>query len=58
MASSIVIPSQKKTLAFLSKRLKTKARLLATRFGLKTILSELILENEHVCISDYSNMKR
>lgn len=57
MASSIVIPS-KKTLAFLSKRLKTKARLLATRFGLKTLLSELILENEHVCISDYSNMKR
>lgn len=57
MASSIVIPS-KKTLAFLSKRLKTKARLLAMRFGLKTLLSELILENEHVCISDHSNMKR
>lgn len=48
----------KKTLAFLSKRLKTKARLLVTCFGLKTLLSELILENEHVCISDFSNVKR
>lgn len=47
-----------KTLAFLSKRLKTRARLLATRFGLRTPLSELILENEYVCICDFSNVKR